>query len=288
MSQSLSFYSNTSSPGSSDECFAAYLSYLEQRNGKLAGEGAFARREDTMVSFDRDLYQSHTKVDCERFNRNYADFRERDVSEEEMALMAFVKINAGEAYGVEKTREARSHLWDSARLCDEISRVVLAEEDYHTRLLVGATGHFPALNLGNSWSPPWPLRILIGGIAKAPQVLMHPLLLAAEVSGLHAFNWLLTRLSSLFPDEPQLRESMEERLIEVMTDELGHVAFNRILVGTVGRRVAAGLAAMISQSHRVMSKEMVALGFDGATMVGVLNFDYYQLPQTVRDRGFFV
>ena len=105
---------------------------------------------------------------------------------------------------------------------------------------------------------------------------------------MHAFNWLLGRLKSLFPDEPRLRESMEERLIEVMIDELGHIAFNRILVGPVGRRVAAGLAALVSQSHRLMTRELVALGFDSAAMASVMSFDYQHLPQTVRDRGFFV
>ncbi len=283
-----SFYSPTETVNDGGDSFAAYLSYLEGRNGPLEGQGAFAVRERGMERFDSGLYVSPTQVDVQRFNRNYGGFEERDISREEVALLAFVKINAGEAYGVEVTRQKRGQEFEGPEICDAIYRGVLAEEEYHTRLLVGATRHFDGLAVGDAWSPPWTLRLLVGGIAAFPKTYLHPLLLGTEISGMHAFNWLLGRLKSLFPDEPRLRESMEERLIEVMIDELGHIAFNRILVGPVGRRVAAGLAALVSQSHRLMTRELVALGFDSAAMASVMSFDYQHLPQTVRDRGFFV
>jgi hypothetical protein len=288
MTNTPSFYSPTASIERSEDSLRAYLAYLQQRNGALEGEAAFAHREAGMARFDGPLYPSRIHIEPQRFNRNYAKFRERDVSEEELALMAFVKINAGEAYGVEKTREIRKDLWSGTETCDRIERAVLTEEDYHTRLLVGATRHFEGLSLGDGWTPPWTLALLIGGLARVPRALFHPVLLGAEVSGLYSFNWLLGRLSSLFPDEPQLREAMEERLIEVMVDEIGHVAFNRILVGEIGRRVGAAVAALVTQSHRVMSRELVALGFDNSAMLALADFDYGHLPQTVRDRGFFV
>jgi len=282
-----SFYAPTEPLNDGGGQLEAYLSYLEGRNGLLEGRGSFAVRERAMERFDSDLYVSSLRVDVERFNRNYGGFEERNISREEVALLAFVKINAGEAYGVEVTREKRGHEFEGPDVCDAIHRAVLAEEEYHPRLLVGATRHFDGLAVGDAWSPPWTLKLLVGGIAAFPQTYLHPLLLGTEISGMHAFNWLLGRLKSLFPDEPRLRESMEERLIEVMIDELGHIAFNRMLVGSIGRRVAAGIAALVSQSHRAMTRELVALGFDSSVMASVLSFDYEQLPAMVRDRGFF-
>jgi hypothetical protein len=287
MSNVPSFYAPTVSLDNGQDHLAAYLSYLETRNGSLEGQGAFAVREGVMERFEGRLQQSSSRVDVARFNRNCGGFVERDISREEVALLAFVKINAGEAYGVEVTREKRGHEFEGPEICDVIHRAVLAEEEYHTRLLVGATRHFDGLQIGDSWTPPWTLKLLVGGVASVPQTFLHPLLLGTEISGMHAFNWLLGRLKSLFPGEQWLRESMEERLIEVMTDELGHIAFNRILVGAIGRKFAAGLAALVSQSHRVMTRELGALGFDSSVMASVMSFDYEQLPQTVRDRGFF-
>ena len=81
----------------------AYLSFLHERNGS-----SFEKRDKIMFDrFDNMDIQASIAIDSDRFNRNYAQFTETDVSEEELALLAFVKINAGEAYGVEVTREAR-------------------------------------------------------------------------------------------------------------------------------------------------------------------------------------
>ena len=81
---------------------------------------------------------------------------------------------------------------------------------------------------------------------------------------------------------------MEERLIEILIDEVGHVAYNRILVGKMGRSVAGVIARMVSKSARIMNKELLALGFDDKTLRGVEGFDYMQLPEEVRRRSFFV
>jgi hypothetical protein len=67
-------------------------------------------------------------------------------------------------------------------------------------------------------------------------------LLGAELSGLHAFNWLLNRLKTLFPNDAAVRESMEQRLMDVLVDEVGHVSFNRVQVGGTGRALARKVA----------------------------------------------
>ena len=284
--QTTSFYSTAPVASSRDagDQLGAYLAFLHARNGS-----DFARRDQMMAQrFDHSSVRASILIDSERFNRNYAEFTERDVSPEELALLAFVKINAGEAYGVEVTRKARKREWDNDKVLDVLEQVVLHEEDYHTRLLVGAAQHFEGLEINDAWRPAWPLRLLIGALSYAPKAMFHPIVLGSEISGVHAFNWLLERIQTLFPDDPKVRESMEERLIEILIDEVGHVAYNRILVGKMGRSVAGVIARMVSKSARIMNKELLALGFDDKTLRGVEGFDYMQLPEEVRRRSFFV
>jgi len=280
-----SFYDAAPQPERAEHLFDAYLDFLSARNG--AGT-SFDKREQRMADvFDNSPVRANMHVDKDRFNRNYGSFKERDISIEETALLSFVKINAGEAYGVEVTTAARSHLWELPESKYKVEEVVGQEETYHTRLLVGATQHFDDLQVGDAWRPAWPLRVLIGAMVRVPESMFHPIVLGAELSGVHTFNWLLHRLSDLFPDDPQVRESMEERLIEILIDEVGHVAFNRILVGDSGRKWSARIARQVSEGQRVMNKELIALGFNSDAIKGVETFDYDQLPQEVKDNSFF-
>src|SRR5690606_6726830 len=127
------------------------------------------------------------------------------------ALLTFVRINAGEAYGVEvvsRLRRPRGHA-----LLSRVEKVLQHEETYHTRILLGATRQFDIPTPVLAWKPGLPLRALIATIAIAPDAVHHPVTLASELAGVFAFNWLLSRLPALFPDEPELRETLEERLV---------------------------------------------------------------------------
>lgn len=275
-----SFWGNAPEHGRADDVYTSYLDFLRARNG-VDFEARDARMADR---FDRITVRAGVDIDRERFDRNYARFRERDVSREELALLAFVKINAGEAYGVERVAAARA---GGDGLADRVKDVLSREELYHTRLLVGATGHFDGLAVGAAWRPTWPLRLLIDGLVHSPDALFHPILLGAEVSGVYVFHWLLLRLGELFPNDPQVRESMEERLEEILVDEIGHVAYNRVQVGAAGRAVAGRVARLVTEAHRVSSPELRLLGLDDATIAGVERFDYADLPKSIRDRAFF-
>ncbi len=280
-----SFYDPAPETDRAEATLAAYLQSLHDRNGD---DAAMSRREARMHErFDHSTVRAGIPIDRERFNRNYGAFTETDISEEEAALLAFVKINAGEAYGVGVTTAARAALLDRPELCFQVEKAVLAEEGFHTRLLVGAAQHFDGLNIGDAWRPTWPLRLLIGALVRVPTAVFHPLLLGSEIAGVYAFNWLLNRIGTLFPNDPLVRESMEERLIDVLTDELGHIAYNRIQVGAAGRAVAGQIAQWVCQSHRVMSRELIALGFDDDAIAGVARFDFGHLPAQVRRDGFF-
>lgn len=284
-----SFFAPASELERAEDVLSDYQRYLVRRNGE-----GFAKREEAMATeFDATKKPTLLSLDAARFNRNYARFGERDVSKEELALLAFVKINAGEAWGVECVAAAREKQRQVAGITTEVEKLITHEEQFHTRLLVGAAGHFHDAAVGErllvtgAWKPSLPLRMIIGALVHAPRALFHPVLLGAEIAGVYAFNWLLQRVKTLFPDAPEVRESMERRLIEVLVDEVGHIAFNRVLVGATGRAVGKVIAQQVTWTHQFGSPELVALGF-GKDVVGRLNtFDLVDLPDEVRRRAFF-
>lgn len=277
-----SFYAPAPDVHRSEDLLRAYREFLARRNGP-----DFATRDERMKGFDPSSVRAKTAVDSARFNRNYASFSDPNVSEEELALLAFVKMNAGEAYGVEVVSKARLKKLTAPGLANEVERILTDEERYHTRLLVGAAGHFEGLSVGDAWRPSLPLRTLIGTLARLPSQFFHPVLLASEIAGVHTFNWMLLRLRTLFPDQPAVRESMERRLLEVLIDEIGHIAFNRVMVGSLGRSFARQLAKLVAQSHRVSGRELIALGYGTDTLGTIDRFDFQDLPEEVRRHAFF-
>ncbi|MGV3625030.1 MAG: hypothetical protein ACO1OB_29690 [Archangium sp.] len=279
----LSFYGPAPEASRSEDVLTEYRKFLEKRNGP-----GFAARDARMANeFNPALVTASTPVDSARFNRNYEKFREKNVSEDELALLTFVKINAGEAYGVEVVGRARKALQNAPGVAAEVERTLTAEETYHTRLLVGAAGHYEGLDVTGAWRPALPLRVLIGSLARLPKTLFHPLLLASEIAGVHVFDWMLRRLRTLFPNEPRVRESMEQRLTEVLIDEIGHVTFNRVMTGALGRAVSRPLAGLVSLSNQNLNRELVALGYGKAELGRIETFDFGDLPEEVRRRAFF-
>jgi hypothetical protein len=277
-----SFYASAPELRRSEETLEAYRRFLLSRNGT-----DFENRDRMMGDFTSSTVRSTLQIDVGRFNRNYASLREPNVSEEELALLALVKLNAGEAYGVEIVGKARARWHDQPAVAAVVERTLLREEQYHTRLLVGAAGHFERVSVRGAWKPVLPLRLIIGALARLPPSLFHPMLLASEIAGVHTFNWALTRLSSLFKDEPAVREVLERRLVEVLVDEIGHISFNRIMTGALGRAVARPLAKVISRANYTTNRELIALGLS-AELERIDRFDFKDLPDEVKRRSFFV
>ncbi|MCO4768888.1 MAG: hypothetical protein KDA24_02585 [Deltaproteobacteria bacterium] len=281
-----SFYSIVPNRDRADDLFRSYIAFLEERNGDLFADDGFAHREammDTLGEHDA-IYRGG--FDNAVFNRNYVKLQDTDLSDEQLALLAFVKMNAGEAYGVEVMSEARADLMARPEPLYVLERVLGREENYHTKMLVGAADHFDGIEVEGAWRPAWPLKLLIFALAKFPPSMFHPILLGAEISGVFTMNWMLGRLSTMFPDDPGVRESMEHRIIEVLIDEVGHVAYNRICVGTAGMRAAKVLARGVSKSHDDLTPELNVLGYAEARK-GLASFDYADLPEEVRRKAWF-
>lgn len=284
-----SFYAPVPDRDNADDLFLSYLAFLDERNGGVSGEGAFGARDQAMTEMSTWGGTYKGKLDVARFNRLYGAFdSSEDISEDELALLAFAKVNAGEAYGVEVTSKARAHLMSRPEPIYQVERILAQEETYHTQILVGAAQHFEGLEVEGAWSPPMPLRVLIFCLAKFPPSLFHPVLLAAEISGVYSFNWLLKRLSTLYPDDPEIRESMERRLIEILIDEVGHIAYNRIAVGPKGLQFAKAMGAQMLEGNAINTPEIPALGFDPSARRDVASFDFLDLPEEVRRKAWFV
>ncbi len=285
--QAPSFFSTVPEGSTAEELLLEYEQFLLARNGKLSLATGFEQRDAMMADFAAMPGQYEGVVDVDRIQRAYGGDGSRELTEAEIALLTFVKINAGEAYGVEVTTAARAHLHDRDEPIFRVERVLAHEETYHTRMLLGITQHFGDLDLGDGWRPPRPLKTLIYALAKSPPALFHPILLGAEVAGVFLFNWLLERTHTLFPDHPEVRESMERRLIEILIDEVGHIAYNRIAVRNVGVRLARPLAGQVIKGQDVMNPEIISLGLDDDARSTLARFDYGRLPQEVRQRAFF-
>ncbi len=283
-----SFFAPVPQGDVAEQHLLAYEDFLVERNGSLKSGGEFERRDRRMAEFAALPGMFDRPVNRANIQRAFAGERIPELSSEELALLAFAKVNAGEAYGVEITTQARAKLHQRDEPLYRVEGVLGREETYHTKLLLGITQHFHDVDLDEGWHPPLPLKVLIFALAKSPPALFHPILLGAEVAGVFIFNWLLTQTKDLFPEHLEIRESMEQRLIEILIDEVGHIAFNRIAVGNTGLRVALPLAAQVTKAQEAMNPEVVALGFDNHARSLIGDFDYMNLPAAVREQAFFV
>ncbi|MBO9539360.1 hypothetical protein J7643_02065 [bacterium] len=282
-----SFYAPVAERPQEDD-LSAYLAFLDRRNGSIDPTQAYPHREAWLAStLDWNAHYEGAQADL--LERNYVRYDPAtEASAAELALLAFVKVNAGEAYGVEVVSQKRHGKRNGGALFDRVERVISQEETYHTRILVGAARQFGLPAPSQAWRPPLALKVLIGTLAYSPKAIFHPILLASEIAGVFTFNWMLNRVGEVFAKAPALRDTMQARLSEILIDEIGHIAFNRMAVGPTGLAVARALAPHIAKATSDMTPEFQALGWDAHTTSQVASFDLAMLPEHVRREAFFV
>lgn len=268
----------------------AYLQALAVRDGPLDPQtGQLPLREKSLAAMDSSPLRSSQKVDQATFDRLYANFSPRDaaMTPELLLLLTFCKMNAGEAYGVRVVKKVHARQ-DQGKtdLRTRVIRVAQEEEEYHTRILVGAANYFD-IDVSGVYHPKLVLRMLIYSIAYAPRPLFHPILFASEAVGVYVFNWTLNRVGEYCQGQPQLQQALEQRMIEILVDEVGHVAFNRLVMGNAGRRLGRSLSGLTVRGMTTITPELAALGFDRQVERDFGRFDWADLPEEVRRRGFF-
>src|SRR5262245_17916796 len=203
-----------------------YAHYLVERDGELNLEArTLSKREQTIARYETPPAVTEVMDEAE-FRAQYRAFdRKNPPNPEMLLLLALVKVNAAEAYGVsvnfERTKSRAIKENSDAEL------MILCEEGYHTRILLSSANHY-GIEVRDPYAPPSALRIMIGGIATAPMSIARPLTLAGEIIATLMFQKLLEIAPRVLKHSPETRDAIEERLVEICTDEHGHISFNRM------------------------------------------------------------
>jgi hypothetical protein len=97
---------------------------------------------------------------------------------------------------------------------------------------------------------------------------------------------MIGAVRSVFADRPELRDALEERVTEVLIDEVGHVSFNR-LIATPGTFAALRtLLAAVAVGTRGAAPWAEELGILPLPVRDAWNVDPGNLPAEVRRRAF--
>jgi hypothetical protein len=268
--------------GERQEKLQMYAAFLRTRDGEADHEAmTLAHREAAMQRYRAPTAFYSAAFDSELFHAQYRRFDpRRPLPRQLLLLLTLVKINAAEAYGVRLTKALRN--------ADDVSpleRLITLEEHYHTQLLLSAAAHF-GLTIDAPSEPTMMFKGLIGTIARVPPVMFHPLVLMSEIIGTVYFHRLIGITREVLRDEPVIRDAIEERITEVLIDEIGHVSYNRLLIGSAGMRATRALMPMVALSMRNAVPEYSHLAGGTAPLSDFTSFALQQLPEEIRRRAF--
>jgi hypothetical protein len=261
-----------------------YRDYLHARDGLVDPTNrTLSKREQGMQRF---LVAGDRWMDRAVFEAQYARFDPgRDTSPETLLLLALVKVNAAEAYGVHRTIDGA--LARAQRSDDDTELVLLVEEFYHTKILLSAARLY-GLDVPAPARPHFALRALVSSIATVPDFLARPLTLAGEMMGVLVFLQLLDAARLVLNHAPSVRDAVEERLIEILIDEIGHVSFQRLSMGRAGLAQTRALLPIVALGLSSSIPEVRALGaIPPAPVESFTALARHGLPEAVRRNAFF-
>jgi hypothetical protein len=279
--------------GERQERLLAYAEFLAARDGTPDLEGrTLSRREEAIQRFLSPKIYYQGPMDAALFAEQYQRFDpRRSTPEALLLLLTFLKINASEAYGVEEILVNRQATGLSKRQeatglsTAGIEIFTVLEEFYHTRILCSAGRHF-GISTALPFKPSVPLQALVSAIVKLPALFTVPLTLDAEILGVIAFQRLLPVIGRVFRDNPALRDALEERVIEVLVDEIGHISYNRLLLTPRRLELARALLPAVALGQGGFLPEATILGVFPIPWGEVFSFELKSLPQEVRRQAF--
>jgi hypothetical protein len=131
------------------------------------------------------------------------------------------------------------------------------------------------------------LRTLVSSIAILPDFLARPLTLAGEMIGVLVFLQLLEAARTVLKSAPAVRDAVEDRLIEILIDEIGHVSFQRLSMGRTGLALTRAILPIVARGLAGAVPEVRALGaIPHAPVEAITSLARRGLPETVRRNAF--
>jgi hypothetical protein len=240
------------------ENLAAYQRFLADRDGIMDLENRqLSRREERMLRYEKPLSRIR-EIDRELFATQYESFDSKiETPPELLLLIALVKVNAAEAFGVNSTFDkVLRRAIKNEHACE---LTLLIEETYHTRILLSTALSY-GIEVKSAYRPPMALRALIRAIGVSPRFFARPLTLASEILGVLLFLNLLEKSRVILRHDPELRDAVGERLCDIMIDEIGHISFNRLRLGGAGIAQARLLLPLVAARMSGTFPDLVALG----------------------------
>ncbi|HEX4341206.1 MAG TPA: hypothetical protein VH062_35095 [Polyangiaceae bacterium] len=263
-----------------------YGQYLVERDGELnIEERTLSRREATIARYETPPAAVRS-MDEATFKKQYTAFdKDASHSPEILLLLALVKVNSAEAYGVSQNFQRTMNR--ALKNDDDAELRILCEEGYHTRMLLSASNRY-GIEVTEPYRPPSALRVLIGGIATAPMAIARPLTLAGEIIGTLMFAKLLDVTRRVLGHDPETRDAIEERLVEICADERGHISYNRMHMGPAELAQTRLILPLTARIMATVFPEMVALGAFPLNVLQELPLitDPKRLPESVRRDSF--
>jgi hypothetical protein len=263
-----------------------YHQYLVERDGELDVKARSLSRRELSITRYETAPATTRDMNAAEFRQQYLAFDKRKPHSPEMLLLlSLVKVNGAEAYGV--SQNFQRVLDRALRNDDEIELRILCEECYHTRILLSTANRY-GIEVTDAYRPPSPMRVLIGGIAVAPMMIARPLTLAGEIVGTLTFVKLLRAAQRVLKHDPETRDAIEERLLEIATDEFGHISYNRMSMGPVELAQARLLLPITARMLARTFPEIVALDAFPINVLEELSLfaDPRRLPERVRSDAF--
>ena len=253
-------------PEARRETIAAYSKFLADRDGVLDVERrTLSHREEKMARHSKPLARVRD-MDRALFDAQYTSFDAKKATPPEMLLLlTLLKANAAEAFGVNTTIEKVFR--EAVAKQDNLELTLLVEEHYHTRILLSSAVLY-GIEVTSPYTPAAAFRALIHGIAISPKFMARPLTLAAEILGTLVFLNMLYKCREVLADDPELRDAVEERICEVLIDELGHVTYNRMCLGAAGLAQAKFLLPIVASAISRAVPETVALDMARLAVAG--------------------